>query len=77
MEYEMLLNVGQVAQMLGLSVATIRKWVITRYIPYRKMGRAVRFSPPEIQEWMKSQCVEPLGNNHGQIGITENNRKEK
>jgi excisionase family DNA binding protein len=60
MEYERLLNVGQVARMLGLSAATVRKWVLTRYIPYRKMGKAVRFSMPEMREWMKSRCVEPL-----------------
>jgi excisionase family DNA binding protein len=65
MEYEILLNAGQVARMLGLSVATIRKWVLTRYIPYRKMGRAVRFSAMEIQEWMKDRCVEPLENKQG------------
>jgi excisionase family DNA binding protein len=60
MEYETLLNAGQVARMMGLSVATVRKWVLIRYIPYRKIGRAVRFSLSEIQEWMKSRCVEPL-----------------
>ena len=60
MEYETLLNAGQVARMMGLSMATVRKWVLLRYIPYRKMGRAVRFSLPEIQEWMKSRCVAPM-----------------
>jgi excisionase family DNA binding protein len=60
MEYETLLNVGQVAEMLGLSAATIRKWVLARYIPYRKIRRAVRFSLPEMQEWMKSRDVAPL-----------------
>ena len=65
MEYETLLNVGQVALMLGLSAATIRKWVLLRYIPYRKIGRAVRFSASEIQEWAKSRYVAPLGNQKG------------
>jgi excisionase family DNA binding protein len=59
MGYETLLNAGQVAQMLGLSIATIRKWVLARYIPYRKIGRAVRFSAGEIQEWLKSRRVAP------------------
>ena len=53
MEYETLLNVGQVAQMLGLSISTIRKWVLIGFIPYRKIGRAVRFSAFEIQEWVR------------------------
>jgi excisionase family DNA binding protein len=60
MEYETLLNAEQVAKMMGLSVATVRKWVLTRFIPYRKIGRSVRFSLPEILEWMKSRCIEPL-----------------
>jgi len=72
MEYERLLNVGQVAQMLGLSVATIRKWVLVRYIPYRKMGRAVRFSVPEIQEWMKGRCVAPQEGRQGNDNTARN-----
>ena len=58
-ELETFLDVGQVAEMLGLSAATIRKWVLIRYIPYQKLGRAVRFSVPEIREWVKSRTVKP------------------
>jgi excisionase family DNA binding protein len=65
MEYETLLNVEQVAQMLGLSVSTIRKWVLIRYIPYRKIGKAVRFSASEIQGWIKKRSVVPLKNPQG------------
>jgi len=77
MEYETLLNVGQVALMLGLSVATIRKWVLIRYIPYRKIGRAVRFSASEIQEWAKSRCVVPLGNRKEHIDAPDIGGGEK
>ena len=58
-EMETFLDVGQVAEILGLSTATIRKWVLIRYIPYRKLGRAVRFSTPEIREWVKTRTVKP------------------
>jgi excisionase family DNA binding protein len=58
-ELETFLDAGQVAEILGLSVATIRKWVLIRYIPYRKLGRAVRFSAPEIREWVKTRTVKP------------------
>jgi excisionase family DNA binding protein len=58
-EMETFLDAGQVAEMLGLSIATIRKWVLIRYIPYQKLGRAVRFSAPEIREWVKSRTVKP------------------
>ena len=60
MEYETLLNVGQVAVMMGVSVATVRRWVLSRYIPYRKIGKAVRFSLPEIREWLERRCITPL-----------------
>jgi excisionase family DNA binding protein len=58
-EQETYLDAGQVAEMLGLSIATIRKWVLIRYIPYQKLGRAVRFSAPEIREWVKTRTVKP------------------
>jgi excisionase family DNA binding protein len=56
---ENFLDAGQVAEKLGLSIATIRKWVLIRYIPYQKLGRAVRFSVPEIREWVKTRTVKP------------------
>jgi len=57
MDYEKLLDVGQVAEMLGLSIATIRKWVLTKYIPYLKIGRVIRFSASEIQDWTKGKSA--------------------
>ena len=59
MEYETLLNAEQVAQMMGLSIATIRRWVLTGYIPYKKIGRSVRFSAVEIKGWTQSKSVTP------------------
>ncbi len=76
MEYETLLNVGQVAGMLGLSAATIRKWVLARHIPYRKVGKAVRFSASEIQEWLKNRRVAPLEAGRKR-GDTKNYGEEK
>jgi len=58
-EVETFLDVGQMAQYLKLSVATIRKWVLIKFIPYKKFGRAVRFSSAEIQEWMKTKSRIP------------------
>jgi excisionase family DNA binding protein len=59
MELETFLDAGQVAKLMGLSIATIRKWVLIRYIPYKKIGRAVRFSTEEIREWVKTRTVKP------------------
>ena len=58
-ETEIFLDVKQVAQLLKLSIATIRKWVLIKFIPYKKIGRAVRFSTLEIQEWMMSKSSSP------------------
>ena len=69
MDYEKLLDVGQVAEMLGLSIATIRKWVLTKYIPYLKIGRVVRFSASEIQDWTKGKsAVRERTSAHGHEG---------
>jgi excisionase family DNA binding protein len=62
MENETLLKVEQVARLMGISAATVRRWVLLRYIPYQKIGKAVRFSLPEIQDWLKSRRVTPLEN---------------
>ena len=56
---EIFLDAGQLAQYLKLSIATIRKWVLIKFIPYKKFGRAVRFSAAEIQEWMQTKSYVP------------------
>jgi excisionase family DNA binding protein len=70
---ETFLDVGQVAEMLGLSIATIRKWVLTGFIPYKKIGKAVRFSATEIQEWAKSKNGRPA-RHQAQWGAKESTR---
>ena len=54
---DVLLDVDQVAEMLGFSVATIRKWVWLGFIPYKKIGKAVRFSVSEIEEWVRGKSA--------------------
>ena len=59
-EAEIFLDAGQVAEMLRLSAATIRRWVLTGFIPCKKIGRAVRFSDAEIRDWAMSKSVGPV-----------------
>jgi excisionase family DNA binding protein len=84
-EMEAFLGVEQVAEMLGLSNATIRKWVLIRYIPYQKLRRAVRFSASEIREWVKNRTMKPAeeqgipdktAGNEGETHGTDNNREQ-
>ena len=56
-ENEVLLDVGQVAGMLKISIATVRRWVWQRYIPYMKIGKAIRFSNLTIENWVSSKCT--------------------
>jgi excisionase family DNA binding protein len=78
MEYEPLLNVGQVAEMLGLSLATIRKWVLTGSIPYRKIGsKSVRFSAADIRDWTLNKNAAPPEGRQAQIDTTKIDGGEK
>jgi excisionase family DNA binding protein len=62
MDCDVLLNVEQVAKMLGVSQAAIRKWVLNKTIPYLKLNGLVRFSLPDIREWQKKRTVVPVEN---------------
>jgi excisionase family DNA binding protein len=68
MEYEKYLDVKELAAMFGLSVATVRRWVFDRAIPYQKFGRLVRFSLTEVKEWAKSRAVNPVVRNGNEGG---------
>jgi excisionase family DNA binding protein len=76
-EMQMFLNAAQTAEMLGLSTATIRKWVLAGFIPYKKIGRAVRFSVAEIRDWAMSKNVAPPESWQLQNDAHETNGGEK
>lgn len=44
-------NVNETADFLGVSPRTIRDLVYHQRIPYRKVGRCLRFCPNEIERW--------------------------
>ncbi|GHV65136.1 hypothetical protein AGMMS49587_18880 [Spirochaetia bacterium] len=49
---EKLMDVDDVAEIMGLQAATIRKYVLERSIPFHKIIKAVRFVPSEIEAWI-------------------------
>ena len=49
-----LLNISETAQHLGLSVQRLRYEVFLKRIPHIKLGRTVRFSVEQLNEWIKS-----------------------
>jgi predicted DNA-binding transcriptional regulator AlpA len=52
---ETLLNEHDVARIIGLSVATVRRWRLFKRGPrYIKLGAAVRYSPRSIASFLES-----------------------
>lgn len=49
-----LLNIAEVADLLGVDIRHIRRLVHERRIPYIKWGHLLRFDPTEIQTWIDS-----------------------
>ena len=55
---EKLLNVNQLADILGLKKITIYEWVRSNKIPFVKLGKRVLFQPSDIADFIKSNRVE-------------------
>ncbi|MDB4349732.1 helix-turn-helix domain-containing protein [Omnitrophica bacterium] len=54
------IGVKDLANYLGIKVATVYDWVYRRKLPYYKMGRLVRFDRGEIDKAIQSRRVEEL-----------------
>lgn len=52
---EKLMNTAEVAEWLNMAPGTIRKWVHFGFIPHVKLGRAVRFSRKDIEQWLQER----------------------
>jgi predicted DNA-binding transcriptional regulator AlpA len=53
-----MLKEGDLAQITGMSLATIRRWRLLRQGPkYLKIGAAVRYKPEDISAWLESRPV--------------------
>ena len=51
-----LLNISEVAEVLGVNVRHVRRLVFENRIPYLKWGRLVRFDPRELETWLRTSC---------------------
>jgi len=51
-----LLNINEVAEVLGVNVRHVRRLVFEHRIPYLKWGRLLRFDPREIERWLRASC---------------------
>jgi excisionase family DNA binding protein len=54
METKKLLTAEEVAERTGLAVETLAQWRSQRRgIPYLKVGRAVRYDPSDVQQYLE------------------------
>ena len=51
-----LLTVEELGRMLEVSKATVYRWVHCEFVPYLKVGGAVRFDEEGIQKWLKARA---------------------
>lgn len=51
-----LLSTKKAAERLGISTRTLEKWRLTgQSPPYRKLGRAVRYDPADVEVWLEER----------------------
>jgi excisionase family DNA binding protein len=50
--FENLLTIPQLSAWLQVPEKTIQDWVYKRQIPFKKVGRLVRFKKTEIEHWI-------------------------
>jgi len=62
---EKLMTPAQVAEFLGVKLGTLYAWTHRRQIPFQKVGRALRFSPKVLDEWLMSQASVELLKDRG------------
>ena len=52
-----LLDIGEVAAHLNVTVRHVRRLVFERRIPYIKVGALLRFDPEEVTAWLEERTV--------------------
>ena len=51
---ETYLTAKEVAALMRLSLATIRRYTMKNQIPYHRINRTVRYKKAEIEQWVES-----------------------
>lgn len=55
---ENLLTIEEAAEYLRLKPKTIRNWIGLRKIPFRKIGRYIRFDRKSLEAWAKRKEID-------------------
>jgi excisionase family DNA binding protein len=54
-----LLTITEAAALLGVKAQTLYLWVSQKRVPHRKIGRLVRFTESDLEEFVARQKQEP------------------
>ena len=57
---EALIDIPTAAALLGLRESTVRKYVMLRLLPHRKIGTRVLFAPSELEQFANARRVPTL-----------------
>ena len=57
---EQLMGLKEASAFLGLSPATLYKYINQRKVPFTKIGSRVLFKPEALREWVEEKSV-PVG----------------
>ncbi len=50
-----LVDIGTVAQALGISMRQVRRFVADGQIPFVRVGHLIRFDPDELNDWINAR----------------------
>lgn len=62
-----LLTIPEAAALLGVKPQTLYLWVSLHRIPCRKIGRLVRFTEEDLEEFVEQQKHSPKGCENGAL----------
>jgi excisionase family DNA binding protein len=62
-----LLTIEEAAALLGIKTQTLYLWVSQRRVPCRKIGRLVRFTETDLEEFIEKQKQHPVGSENGAL----------
>jgi excisionase family DNA binding protein len=62
-----LLTIDEAAALLGVKTQTLYLWVSQRRVPFRKIGRLVRFTETDLEEFVEKQKQPPLSSQNGTL----------
>ena len=53
-----LIDIGEAAELLGVTPRFIRRLIHERRIPHHKIGKFIRFRPSDLERWIAERAVD-------------------